>query len=82
MKFDKLVKSVLENTTMASVGMAGGDTVFSHDSYATGDARRPGLVGAGTIIRRNKPELITTTLFKNLSTTKKPKRRRKHNKRK
>jgi len=81
MNFDKLVKAVLENTTMASVGMAGGDTVFSHDSYATDDNRNPGLIGGGKIIRRNKPELITTPLFKQLKTTKAKRKNKKHRRR-
>jgi len=81
MNFDKLVKAVLENTTMASVSMAGGDTIFSHDSYAARDNRRPGLIGGGKIIRRNKPELITTPLFEPLKTTKTSRKSKKHRRR-
>ncbi len=57
-KFDELVKKILEATTMASVGMPMGMTVFSDDKvYNQGDARKACIIG-GKPIRRNKPELI------------------------
>ena len=57
-KFDKLVKKILETTTMASVGMPMGGTVFSSDaSYNPGSSQKPCIIGNGPI-RRNKTELI------------------------
>jgi len=83
MKFDKLIKSVLENTTVASVGMSSGGTVFSSDKvWAPGEVRTAGLIGGGKLIRRNKPELITTDLFKGIKKVpnKKTSSKKKHHK--
>jgi hypothetical protein len=79
MNFDKLVKYVLENSTVASVGMPSSGTVFSGDEvWAPGETRKAGLIGGGKIIRRNKPELITTDLFKGIKKiNKKPKKHKK-----
>ena len=56
--FDKLVKKILETTTMASVGMPMGVTVFSGDGvYNSKDSRKACILGAKPI-KRNKPELI------------------------
>ena len=66
MKFNDLIKAVLESTT-DSVGMGGGSSVFSSDKvYASGDLRKPSLIGGNTIIRRTKPELLSTPLFKGI----------------
>lgn len=56
--FDKLVKKILETTTMASVGMPMGVTVFSGDDvYNSKDSRKACILGTKPI-KRNKPELI------------------------
>lgn len=83
MNFDKLVKSVLESCTVASVGMPSSGTVFSGDEvWAPGETRRAGIIGGSKIITRNKPELITTDLFKGIKKTNKGVRRRKKRKHK
>jgi len=66
MKFDDLVKRVLENTTMTTAGMPMTGTVFSGDTYNRGSSVIAGLIGGGKVITRNKPELITTPLFKGI----------------
>jgi hypothetical protein len=80
MNFVKLVKKILEDTTTASVGMTSGGAVFSGKSvYGDPEEKRiPSLIGGGKIIRRSKPELITTPLFKGIKkvTSKKRKKRK------
>lgn len=76
--FDKLVNAILE-TTMASVGMAPSDTVFSSGKvYNDGDSRVASLIGGGKIIKRSQPELLTTTLYKGLKKTTNKKNKKKH----
>ena len=46
-KFNEYFKKVLrENMTTGSVGMGATGTQFSGDTYATGDARIPTVIGA------------------------------------
>lgn len=66
MKFDELVKKILENTTTAVITPSTG-TVFSGDTvYNPGSTIIAGVIGSGKVIKRSKPELITTPLFKGI----------------
>jgi hypothetical protein len=77
--FDKLVKKILETTTMASVGMPMGGTVFSSDKvYNPGNAQKPCIIGNGPI-RRNKPELIISPPVMGVKGVFKKKRKKKKN---
>jgi len=74
--FTELVNMViLENVTCAAFGTpAVIATQFSGDTYATGDARTPKVLGG--VMRRGKPEniFLGTTVKKKRKKTKKHKR--------